>query len=102
MKLRRILFHPRTVQSETGGALADGPFRVKLATVGFKLIYSEGECKLTLPVEYGLDGSCNIGTVFIRHWNGSSEIFGKDQIFTIEKNIFAALDHMHIRYTNIR
>jgi hypothetical protein len=102
MKLRRVLFHRRTVEGETGGILANGPFRVKYPTFGFKLIYSEREHKLTLPIEIGLDRSCTVGTALIRHWDGTSDAFEKDQISSIEKNIFAALDKMHIRCTNIR
>ena len=102
MKLRRALLHPRTSKSETGGILADGPFRVQLAIFGSKLTYCEGDQKLTLPVEYGLNGSCDIGTALVRHWDDSREPFGKDQIFTIEQNIFAALDFMCVRYTNLR
>lgn len=99
LKFHRVLFCFSTVQSETGGVLADGPFRVKYGAL--RLIYTEGGHKLTLPVEPGLDSSCNIGTVFIRHWDGSSEIFEKDYVSKIKRNIFASLDYMHIRYTNI-
>ena len=102
MRLRRLLFHYRTVEASSGGVFANGPFRVKLTVFGFRLIYSEGQSKLTLPVEYGLHGSCNVGTACIRHWDGSSETFDKSQTVIIENNIFAALDHMHVRYTNAR
>jgi hypothetical protein len=81
--------------------LADGPLRVTFAPFGFKLIYSEGQYKLTLPVEFGLDCSCNIGTVFIGTGMARQRC-SKEEVFTIEKNIFAALDHLHIRYTNAR
>jgi hypothetical protein len=72
--------------------LADGPFRVRVRATGFNLVYSEGQNKLTLPLEFGLDGSCNVGAALIRHWDGSSQMFQKAQKFTIERNIFAALD----------
>ena len=102
MSLRKRKFAYRTAQSDTGGVLNDGPYRVKLTAFGGKLIYAEGDHKLTLPVEYGLDGSCNIGTALIRNWEGSPEKFDANQKFTIEKNIFAGLDYLHVRYSNSR
>jgi hypothetical protein len=102
MNFKSTLLQRRAVQSDTGGVIANGPFRVRLTTFGSKLIYSERDHKLTLPVEYGLDRSCNIGASLIRRWDDSSEQFRKDQISAIDKNIFLALDHMHVKYTNIR
>lgn len=101
MILHRLCFHWRTVQGDSGGTIAGGPFRITLTVFGANLIYREGEYTLTLPVEYGLRGSRTIGTALIRNWDGSSEQFNKDEMFTIKKNIFAALDHMGVRYTNI-
>ena len=69
---------------------------------GFNLIYSEKGHKLTVPVEFGLDRSCNIGTAVIRHWDGSADVLARDQIIAIEKNIFDGLDYLGIRYTNVR
>lgn len=100
MKLRRALIPPRTIQSDVGGSLPNGPFRVRVPLFGLKVIYSEGEHKLTIPLEVGLDGSFDIGTALIRTWDDSSIRFEANQVRTIERNIFAAFDKLHIRYTN--
>jgi len=78
------------------------PFRVNLPLFGFHLIYREAKLKLSIPVEFGLDHSCDIGTALIKHWDGSTAMFDRHQIATIERNIFDALDHLGIRCTNAR
>ena len=98
IRLRRDLFHPRAVQSNAGGVLANGPFRVKVEVFGSDLVYQEGERKLTLPVEFGWGGSCRVETGSIQRWDGTAEIFRNEQRSTIKKNIFAALNHLRIRY----
>jgi hypothetical protein len=98
--LHRGYLRRRTVTSDEGGILKNGPFSVKLQN--FRLVYREGDHSLTLPVEPLLDGSQDIGTALIRHWDQSSAPFGKDQVEAIKRNIFAALNHMGARYTNVR
>ena len=68
---------------------------------GFNLIYPEHGHELSLPVEFGLDRSCNIGTAVRRHWHGSADVLARDQIIAIERNTFDALDYLGIRYTNV-
>ena len=99
IRLRRDLFHPRAVQSDAGGVLANGSFRVKLEVFGSDLIYQEGARKLTIPVDFGGGGGgCAVQTGASRGWDNSSEIFGKEQRSTIERNICSALDHLRICY----
>lgn len=100
MNLHRSFLRRRTVWSDTGGISNNG-FKVELAT--FKLVYSEDRRTLTLPVELlqGKTADYNIGTALIQHWDNSSEHFGDDQILTIKRNIFAALDYMGTRYSNL-
>ena len=80
--------------------LANGPFKVRVEVFGSDLVYREGEHKLTLPVDFGWAGGCVVVTGAIRRWDGSSDTFDKGQIATIERNIFAALEHLQIRYLN--
>ena len=100
IRLRRDLLHPRAVQSNAGGVLADGPFRVKVEVFGSDLIYQEGNRKLTLPVEFGWGGGCVVETESIRRWDDANEAFNPVQIATIERNVFAALNHLRIRFRN--
>jgi hypothetical protein len=97
MKLRRVWFAIRTVRSDSGGIIENRPFCVKLGFL--KLIYREGEQKLTLPVEplLGPDQR-QIGVGVIRHWDGSSEPFQEYDRSKITYNIYAALDRMHEKY----
>ena len=102
MNFRRPFLSRHTVDADGGGVIGNGPFRVKLRA--FTLTYVEGQQKLTLPVELltGKTADYNIGTNLIRHWDDSAEVFQASEKFTIENNIFAALDYMRIRYTNAR
>lgn len=102
MNFKRRLFSRKTVQSDCGGVIGSGPFCVKLQFL--RLIYTERGHKLTIPVEplRGRVADCEIGTALIRHWDNSKDPFRTDQIFTINQNIFAALDFMNVRYANPR
>lgn len=100
MRFYRSPLRPRTIWSETGGVRGTG-FKVKLGN--FKLTYSEENHTLTIPVELlqGNGSDYNIGTALIRRWDNSRDDFGSDQVWVIKNNIFAALDHMGIRYSNL-
>jgi hypothetical protein len=102
MHFRRSLLHRKTVESDSGGILNDGPFIVKLGN--FKLIYRERGHRFQIPVELlqGKDVDCNIGTSLIRQWGDPLETLNKEQVAAVSANIFAALDYMHIRYSNVR
>ena len=77
--------------------------KFKVVLGNFKLVYSEDECRLTIPVELllGKTADYHIGTAVIRHWDNSSEPFRNDQIATIKTNIFVALDHIQIFPENL-
>lgn len=90
----------RTVLSDGGGVIENGPFSVILRN--FTLTYVEGDQKITIPVEVMLRGHCEIGTTWIRCWDNSDTAFSVNQIFTIKQNIFSALDFMKVHNTNPR
>lgn len=100
IRLRRDLLHPRAVQSNSGGVLGNGAFRVKVEVFGSDLVYQEGERKLTLPVEFGIAGSCLVNSQSIRRWDDAPVDLDPHQISLIERNIFAALNHLRIRFQN--
>ena len=100
MKFHRKVWPPRTVWSESGGIQEHGRFSV---SAGFrKLTYAEADKELTLPLDLLKDKSVNVGTALIRRWEGSQTPFTKEEVATIQQNIFDALDHMRIRYANTR
>jgi hypothetical protein len=102
MIFKRKLFGRKTVRSNEGGTTDNGPFCVQLQFL--RLIYRERDRKLTIPVEplLGPGAYCSIGTALIRRWDNSQDTFRPDQVFAIKQNIFAALDFMRVRYTNVR
>jgi hypothetical protein len=65
------------------------------------LIYSEAKLKLTIPVEFGRPQLQHQDSTY-KAWDGSTEMFDRHQIGAIERNTFDALDHLGIRYTNVR
>jgi hypothetical protein len=93
MKLRRVFFAIRTVRSDSGGIVENGPFCVRLRSL--KVIHMEGEHQLTIPLE---PSYCQIGEAGIRHWDGSSKPFQEYEVSKIKYNIHAVLDHMHEKY----
>ena len=101
VKLRRELLHPRAVQSNAGGVLANGPYRVRVEVFRADLVYQEGKHELTIPVEFWQGGGCVVDIDAIRRWDSAAEAFAKDQIATIQRNILGALDHLRIRYLNV-
>ena len=62
IRLRRDLLHPRAIQSDAGGVLANGPFHVRVEVFGRDIVYEEGQNKLTLPVDFGEGLSCVVET----------------------------------------
>ena len=102
MKFHRPIFHLRTAISDEGGICDNGPFRVVVPYFGFKLKYSEDARILTVPFEVGLGGYYDVGTSSIRQWDGSPRPLSKEEIWVVERNLFSALDYLHIRYTNSR
>lgn len=102
MKFHRSIFHLRTAISDEGGVYHNGPFRVVVPYFGFELKYSEGARILTVPFEVGLGGYYDLGTASIRTWDGSPVQLSKEEKWVVERNLFSALDYLHIRYTNSR
>jgi hypothetical protein len=56
---------------------------------------------LTIPVEFGRPQLQHQDSTY-KAWDGSTEMFDRHQIGAIERNTFDALDHLGIRYTNVR
>lgn len=97
LRLHRDLFHPRAVQSGSGGVLANGSFRMRVEMFGSDLIYQEGGYKLSLQVQFGRGGYCVVDMDSIRCWDGASETLDPRDTAIIQRNIFAALNHLRIR-----
>src|SRR5262249_37872955 len=98
LRFHRPIFRRRLAVSDAGGTFG-GQFSVKMGN--FRLVYKEGGETLTIPVEILLrNAGYNIGVALIRHWDGSSTPFTKEQAAQIKANIFAALDFMRVRFTN--
>ena len=101
MTFSQGLFSPRTVTSDTGGIIGNGPFLVRLGN--FRLLYREGRHSLKIPVEL-LNGNPNysVGSDLIKQWDSPYESLSRDQVHIVRNNIFEALDFMGARYSNIR
>ena len=102
MSFHRSFLSYRTAKSDSGGIIADGPFTVKLSN--FSLLYKEADHRLKISVELlrGNTADYNINVDTIRQWDEPIEPLSRDQVAVIRKNIFAALDHLHIRCSNAR